>query len=41
MSQYINIINQFESKEAKYYWIKALSITDSEKGFLIVYFNLL
>lgn len=41
MKKYIEIIRQFESKKAKYYWIKALKVSEAEKGFLVYYFNLL
>ncbi len=40
MKNYINLIGQFESKIAKGYWIRALKISDSKKGFLIIYFKL-
>jgi len=35
----INLIKCFENKN-KYYWIKALKISEAEKGFLINYFEL-
>ena len=41
MKNLIDIIGQFETKEAKLYWIKALKVSDSVKGKLIIHFNLL
>lgn len=34
-------IKAFETREAKIYWIKALKVSDTIKGKLIVYFNLI
>jgi hypothetical protein len=41
MKTLIKIIAQFETKEAKFYWIKALKVSDCIKGRLLIYFNLL
>jgi len=37
----INVIASFETREAKLYWIKALNVCDSIKGYLLYYFNLI
>jgi len=36
----IQLIGQFETREAKIYWINALKISNVYKGFLIVHFDL-
>lgn len=41
MKTLIETIKQFETNEAKYYWISKLNVADSVKGYLIIYFNLL
>lgn len=41
MKEYIEIIEQFDTKEGKLYWIKALRVADSVKGYLVLYFGLL
>lgn len=40
MNEYINTIKHFETKEAKRYWVRALNVSNSIKGYLYVYFNL-
>ena len=41
MKELIDIIKQFEGNKAKFYWINKLNISDTIKGRLIIYFNLL
>jgi len=38
--EYIQVISLFDN-ENKFYWIKALPICEADKGFLLLYFNLL
>lgn len=40
MTDLIKTIEQFETSEAKRYWINALKVSDTVKGKLLVYFNL-
>ena len=39
MNKYIQLIKCFE-KENRFYWIDKLDISNSKKGYLIIYFNL-
>ena len=39
LKQIIKTIECFD-KESQFYWISKLNICDSEKGYLIIYFNL-
>ncbi len=41
MEDLIELIKQYETKEAKRYWINALNVSDSIKGYLLIYFNLI
>lgn len=41
MENLIKLIEQIEGKEGKFYWIKALKVSDSIKGYLVVYFKLI
>lgn len=41
MKNLIKIIEQFETKESKFYWINVLKVSEAEKGFLVYHFNLL
>jgi len=41
MKNLIETIRQFETRQGKLYWIKALKVSDSIKGRLIIHFNLL
>jgi hypothetical protein len=40
MKALIKIIESFENREAKIYWINQLKVSNTVKGKLIVYFNL-
>lgn len=37
----IETIKQFESKEARLYWIKRLNVIEAVKGLLIIHFKLI
>ena len=39
-NELIQLISQFEA-ENRFYWINKLKVSNSIKGYLIVYFNLL
>lgn len=41
MNDLIKTIQQFETSEAKRYWIYKLKISDTAKGKLLYYFNLI
>lgn len=40
MKDLIRLIENFETREGKLYWINALKVSDTIKGRLISYFNL-
>lgn len=40
MKNLIKLIESFEGREGKIYWINALKVSDTIKGRLISYFNL-
>jgi len=40
IQELIKLVECFDSKDSKIYWIQKMSISDSCKGFLLIYFNL-
>lgn len=40
VNEAVKVITLFP-KESRYYWIKALNLSDSVKGYLTIYFNLI
>jgi len=40
ITEAIQMLKCFDTREAKYYWLSKLSLCDSEKGFIYLYLGL-